>query len=145
ASFGSPEYFAAALFGVLLVVVSFREQLARSLLMIGFGFWLSTVGIDGPTLSARYTFGFWDLQNGLDIVPLVLGMFGIGQSLLLLEQGILDTRRLELSRGSLDFSKIRGTLRYWRTLLRSGVIGTFVGLLPGPGSVLASFLSYGAA
>lgn len=145
ASFGSPEYFAAAVFGVLLVVVSFRKQLGASLILIGFGFWLSTVGIDGPTLSARYTFGIWSIQNGLDIVPLVLGLFGIGQSLLLLEQGILKSDHLNLSRSSLDFSKILGTFHYWRTLIRSGVIGTFVGLLPGPGSVLASFISYDMA
>ncbi|MEX0759988.1 MAG: tripartite tricarboxylate transporter permease [Tistlia sp.] len=145
AAFGPPEYFAAALFGVLLVVVSFRRKLGQSVLLLGLGFWLSTVGLDGPTLSARYAFGFWELQNGLHIVPLVLGLFGIGQSLLLLEQGILDTGHLKLSRGSLDFSKIRESLRYWRTLIRSGVIGTFVGLLPGPGSVLASYLAYDAA
>jgi len=145
ASFGPPEYLMAALFGVLLVVLAFRDQLARGVLLIGLGFWLSTVGIDGPTLSPRFTFGVWAMQNGLDLVPLVLGLFGIGQSLLLLEQGVLDTDSLKLSRNSLDFSKLRGTLVYWRTLIRSGVIGTFVGLLPGPGSVLASFVAYDAA
>lgn len=145
ASFGPPEYFAAALFGVLLVAVSFHRQLGRSIILIGFGFWLATVGIDGPTLSTRYTFGIWSMQNGLDIVPLVLGLFGIGQSLLLLEQGILKTDHLNLTRSSLDFSKIRATFRYWRTLIRSGVIGTFIGVIPGPGSVLASFMAYDAA
>ncbi|MDN2566334.1 tripartite tricarboxylate transporter permease [Aquibium sp. A9E412] len=145
ASFGPPEYLAAALFGVLLVVVSFRDRLARGVMLLGAGFFLSTVGIDGPTLSARFTFGFWPMQNGLDLVALVLGLFGIGQSLLLLEQGILKTRRLDLGRSTLDFSRIAGTLRHWRSLLRSGVIGTFVGLLPGPGSVLASFIAYDVA
>lgn len=145
ASFGPPEYFLAALFGVTLVVVSFREQLSRGIILLGVGFFLSTVGIDGPTLSARFTFGFWPMQNGLDLVALVLGIFGIGQSLLLLEQGILKTDSLDLGRNTLDFSRIIATLRYWRTLVRSGVIGTFIGLLPGPGSVLASFMSYDVA
>ncbi len=145
ASFGPPEYLAAALFGVGLVLASFRDQFARALLLMGLGFFLSTVGIDGPTLSQRYTFGTLAMQNGLSLVPLVLGLFGIGQSLLLLEQGILKTDRLDLGRNSLDFSRIIGTLRYWRTLIRSGVIGTFIGLLPGPGTVLASFISYDVA
>jgi putative tricarboxylic transport membrane protein len=145
ASFGPPEYLLAALFGVVLVVVSFREQLSRAVLLLGLGFFLSTVGIDGPTLSPRFTFGFWPMQNGLDLIALVLGVFGIGQSLLLLERGLLKTDQLDLGRNTLDFSRIAGTLRYWRTLLRSGVIGTFVGLLPGPGSMLASFLSYDVA
>ena len=145
ASFGPPEYFAAAFFGVVLVIVAFRNQLGRGVLLLGLGLWLSTVGIDGPTLSPRYTFGIWAMQNGLDLVPLVLGLFGIGQSLLLLEQGILKTDRLDLGRNSLDFSRIAGTLRYWKTLVRSGLIGTFIGLIPGPGSVLASFMSYDVA
>lgn len=145
ASFGPPEYLFAALFGVTLVVISLRDQYARGIIMLGAGLFLSMVGIDGPTLSARFTFGFWPMQNGLDLVALVLGLFGIGQSLLLLEQGILKTDRLDLGRNTLDFSRIAGTLRYWRTLLRSGVIGTFIGLLPGPGSVLASFMSYDVA
>ncbi|MFC3228374.1 tripartite tricarboxylate transporter permease [Marinibaculum pumilum] len=145
ASFGPPEYLAAAVLGVLLVVVAFRDRLGQGILLLGLGLFLSTIGIDGPTLSPRFTFGFWDMQNGLDLVALVLGLFGIGQSLLLLEQGILKTDRLSLSRSSLDFSKIAGTFRYWKTLLRSGVIGTFIGLLPGPGSVLASFVAYDVA
>ena len=145
ASFGPPEYFAAAFFGVVLVVVAFRNQLSRGVLLLGLGLWLSTVGIDGPTLSPRYTFGIWSMENGLALVPLVLGMFGIGQSLLLLEQGILKTDRLDLGRNSLDFSRIAGTLRHWKTLVRSGLIGTFIGLIPGPGSVLASFMSYDVA
>lgn len=145
ASFGPPEYLFAALFGVTLVVFSFRDQYARGLILLGVGLFLSMVGIDGPTLSARFTFGFWPMHNGLDLVALVLGVFGIGQSLLLLEQGILKTDRLDLGRNTLDFSRIAGTLRYWRTLSRSGVIGTFIGLLPGPGSVLASFMSYDVA
>jgi putative tricarboxylic transport membrane protein len=52
---------------------------------------------------------------------------------------------MNLTRSTLDFSKLWGTLRYWRTLIRSGIIGTFVGLLPGTGSILASFMSYEAA
>ncbi len=145
ANFGPPEYLAAALFGVFLVVISFRQQLAQGVMLIGLGFWLSTVGIDGPTLSARFNFGTWEMQNGLDLVALVLGLFGIGQSLLLLEQGILKTDKMNLSRSTLDFSKIASSLRYWKTLIRSGVLGTFIGLLPGPGSVLASFMAYDVA
>lgn len=145
ASFGPPEFLAVAVFGILLVTVSFREKLGQAVLLIGLGFWLSTVGIDGPTLSPRFTFGIWEMQNGLDLVAVVLGLFGVGQALLLLEQGILKTDRLNLSRGSLDFSQIVKVMRYWRTLIRSGVIGTFIGLLPGPGSVLASFVAYDVA
>jgi putative tricarboxylic transport membrane protein len=145
ANFGPPEYFGAGLFGVTLVVMANREQLMRGILLLSLGLWFSTVGIDGATLSPRYCFGTLFLQNGLDLVPVCLGLFGIGQTLLLVESKILLTERMNLTRSTLDFSKLWGTLRYWRTLIRSGIIGTFVGLLPGTGSILASFMSYEAA
>jgi putative tricarboxylic transport membrane protein len=144
ASFGPPEYFAAALFGVVLVVMAYREQLSRGLLLLGLGLWLSTVGIDGPTLSPRYCFGFLSLQNGLHVVPVCLGLFGIGQTLILVERQILQTKAMRLTRRTLDFSKLAETFRYWKTMIKSGVIGTLVGLLPGTGSILASFMSYEA-
>lgn len=145
ASFGPPEYFAAAFFGVTLVVMAYREQLSRGLILLGVGLWISSVGIDGATLSPRYTFGALCMQSGLNIVPVCLGLFGIGQAFLLVERKILQTEHMNLSGRALDFSKIFQVLRYWKTLIRSGVIGTFVGLLPGTGSMLASFLSYEAA
>jgi putative tricarboxylic transport membrane protein len=144
ASFGPPEYFSAALFGVVLVVMAYREQLSRGLLLLGLGLWLSTVGIDGPTLSARYCFGILSLQNGLHVVPVCLGLFGIGQTLILVERQILQTKSMSLTRRTLDFTKLMETFRYWKTMIKSGIIGTFVGLLPGTGSILASFMSYEA-
>jgi putative tricarboxylic transport membrane protein len=144
ASFGPPEYFSAGLFGVVLVVMAYRRQLGRGLMLLGLGLWFSTVGIDGATLSPRFNFGTWIMQNGLDIVPICLGLFGVGQTLLLVERKILQTGSMDLTQSTLDFSKLRQAFRYWKTLIKSGVIGTFVGLLPGTGSILASFMSYEA-
>jgi putative tricarboxylic transport membrane protein len=145
ASFGSPEYFSAAFFGVTLVVMANRDRLMQGVLLLGLGLWFSTVGIDGATLSPRFCFGTLFLQNGLHIVPVCLGLFGVGQTLLLVESRILLTEKMNLTRNTLDFSRLLVALRYWKTLIRSGVIGTFVGLLPGTGSILASFMSYEAA
>ncbi len=142
ASFGPPEYFAAGLLGVVLVVMAYREKLAKGLILLGLGLWISTVGIDGPTLVPRFCFGTLAMQNGLHLVPVCLGLFGIGQTLMLVERKILVNARMSLTRRTLDFSKIAATLKYWKSLILSGVIGTFVGLLPGTGSILASFLSY---
>ena len=145
ASFGPPEYLAAGTFGVVLVVMAFRDRLYEGLLLLGLGFWFSTVGIDGATLSERFAFGTLVMQNGLDLVPICLGLFGVGQTLLLIERKILQTSEMKLSRSTLDFSKLVRVLKYWKTLIRSGLIGTFVGLLPGTGSILASFMSYDVA
>jgi putative tricarboxylic transport membrane protein len=145
ASFGPPEYFMVAFFGVVLVVMAFRARLDKSLILLGLGLWFSCVGIDGPTLSPRFSFGTLAMQNGLHIVPICLGLFGLGQTLILVEREIMKTDKINLSRSSLDFSKLWELMKYWKTLVRSGVIGTFVGLLPGTGSILASFLSYDTA
>jgi putative tricarboxylic transport membrane protein len=142
ASFGPPEYFGAGLFGVTLVVMAYRERLAQGLVLLGLGLWISTVGIDGPTLVPRFCFGTLAMENGLQLIPVCLGLFGIGQALVLVERKILLNESMSLSRRTLDFSKILGILRYWKSLILSGLIGTFVGLLPGTGSMLASFLSY---
>jgi putative tricarboxylic transport membrane protein len=145
ASFGPPEYFSAALFGVTLVIMAYRRHLAQGLLLLGLGLWFSTVGIDGHTLVPRFCFGTLAMQNGLHIVPVCLGLFGLGQTLVLCERKILQTDTMNLTRRTLDFTKIIVALRYWKTLMRSGVIGTLVGLLPGTGSILASFVSYETA
>jgi len=142
ASFGPPEYLMVAIFGVVLVVMAFRDQLSRSLIMLGLGFWFGCVGIDGATLSPRFSFGTLVMQNGLHLVPICLGIFGIGQTLILVEREIMKTKNISLSRSTLDFSKLWELLVHWKTVIRSGVIGTFVGLLPGTGSILAAFLSY---
>ncbi|KIX11742.1 membrane protein [Dethiosulfatarculus sandiegensis] len=145
ASFGPPEYFAAGLFGVVLVVMAYRERLMQGVLLLGLGLLFATVGIDGPTLCPRFCFGTLGMQNGLAIAPVCLGLFGIGQTLLLVERKILQTDTMNLSRNTLDFSKLIVGIKYWATLVRSGVIGTFLGLLPGAGSILASFISYDTA
>ncbi len=145
ANFGPPEHFMIATFGVVLVVIAFRAHLSQGLLLLGLGFWIASVGIDGTTLSPRFCFGTLIMQNGLHILPVCVGLFGVGQALLLVERNILKTKNIQFSRSTLDFSRLWKLFVYWKTLIRSGVIGTFVGLLPGTGSMVASFLSYDVA
>ena len=144
ASFGSPDYFMIAVFGLVVMIVANRDRLAQAIILTCLGLWFSTVGVDNQTLALRFNFGTVILQNGLDIAPMCLGFFGIGQSLLLLERKIIETDNisLSLSKSNLDFHKIWIAFQYRITLLKSGVIGTAVGILPGAGSILASFLSY---
>ncbi len=140
--FGSPEYFAVGFAGVVLVVMSSRKHITRGVLLLCLGLWLSCVGIDSLTISSRYCFGILSMQTGLNIVPVCLGLFGIGQTLLLVERKILKSGQIHLTRRTLDFSKLIVAFKYWQTLIKSGVIGTILGLLPGFGSIMASFLSY---
>ncbi len=143
--FGPSEYFFATIFGILLVVLSDKRKITNSIILMGFGLWISTIGVDQATYTLRYTFGNLDLFNGLPIGAVCLGLFGIGQALLLVDKQILTTDDIKLSRSSLDLSMIIQMFKYWKTMLCSGVLGTFIGLLPGTGAILASFLGYETA
>ena len=142
ASFGSPEYTMVAVFGLVIVIMAYRKHMAQGFLLTALGLWFSTVGIDAGTLVPRFHFGTIQMQTGLNIAPMCLGFFGIGQSLLLLERKILQSETINLTRRTLDFSKLLVAFKYRLTLIKSGIIGTLTGLLPGTGSILASFLAY---
>jgi putative tricarboxylic transport membrane protein len=145
ASFGSPEYFSASVFGATMLVMAYRKHLAASVLLLGLGMWLNCVGVDPGTMITRYDFGTLSLRNGFHIAPVCLGIYGIAQMLIIAERPILLTDSINLSRHTLDFSKLLIPLRHWKILIRASLVGTFVGLLPGPGSITASFMSYESA
>lgn len=138
--FGPPEYFSLMCMG--LVVLSFltSTSMIRALMMACFGVILGTVGIDTVSGSARFTFGFTELLDGIGLVPLVMGLFGISEILVNLEQGtereIFKTKVKGLLPTLADWVQAR-----W-ALLRGTVIGFWLGILPGGGAVLASFVAY---
>lgn len=144
-SFGPSEYFFATLFGILLVVLSNKKQIVQGIILMAVGLWISTIGVDQATFSQRYTFGSLILYNGFPMASICLGLFGIGQALILTEQKILSNQDIKLSRGTLDFSLILNTFKHWKTMLSSGFLGTLIGLLPGTGAILASFVGYETA
>lgn len=144
-NFGPSEYFFATLFGVLLVVLSNMKQLVPAIILMCLGLWISSIGVDPSTYTQRYTMGSLVLFNGLPVASICLGLFGIGQALRLAEKAILTEGKIELSRSTLDLSMIGQTFRHWKTMICSGIVGTLVGILPGTGAILASFLGYETA
>ena len=139
-SFGPPEYF--ALMCVSLVVLTFLSQgsMYKSLMMGLLGLLLSFVGLDMFTSTARFTLGVSDLSDGIGLIPLVMGLFGVAEILGNLEQSlkrdIYETRLGELLPSAADWMAAK-----W-SVMRGTVIGFFLGILPGGGAVLASFVSY---
>jgi putative tricarboxylic transport membrane protein len=108
------------------------------------GFALAAVGLDTVTGQLRLTFGFTDLLKGFDFLIAVIGLFGIGEILLTLEEGLnfKGTRAKMNMRVVLDTWKVLP--RYWLTSLRASAVGCFMGIVPG-GATPASFMSYGVA
>src|SRR5918996_218192 len=142
--FGPPEFFAIQLLTFSSFVGLGGGNPLKSLATILIGFMLSTVGLDIVTGQLRLTFGFTDLMKGFDFIVAVIGLFGIGEILLSVEEG-LTFRGAQVGvnlRVVLDTWK---TLpRFWRTFVRSAIIGFWMGFKPG-GATPASFMSYAFA
>jgi putative tricarboxylic transport membrane protein len=139
-AFGPPENFALAVIAIAFVSSLARKSVAKGLMMAALGLWLSTVGIDAVNGQPRYTLGLLDLQDGIDLVPVLTGLFAVTEIITWIQERgtISQLGRLEGSvwRGVFD------TLRHPIALIRSTFVGIGVGVIPGVGSVIASFLAY---
>jgi putative tricarboxylic transport membrane protein len=138
--FGPPEYFAVIILGLTLVVYLAQGSAIKGIMMGVFGIILSCVGLDPIQASARMTFNLLPLWDGIDIVPLAMGLFGISEILINIEQTstpeILKTKIKNLFPTLSDWGKAKGAI------LRGSVLGFFLGILPGGGAVISSFASY---
>ena len=141
--FGAPEFTICILSAFVLVVMSYRNNWAKAMTMICLGLFISTVGLDPNTLGQRFTFGTRFLMNGLPLVPIVIGVFGVAQALTLLTDK--PVKKSRVANSGHVFEAFRIVLSYPVTLLRSSAIGAGIGMLPGIGVVMATFFSYLAA
>lgn len=143
--FGPPENFAV----MLLAFASFAglsgANPAKSILMTLLGLLLATVGFDVVTGRPRMNFGLVSLLGGVNFVVIAIGLFGLGEILLTVEQGL----RLRGIKARISWRAMVETWRaMWRmpvTIIRSTLVGFWLGILPGTGATPASFLSYGLA
>jgi len=140
-AFGPAEYFALTLLGVILLSNLSGRSGAKSLTMVALGLMLSTVGMDPLGGTGRFTFSYVPAQAGLSFIAITTGLFGVAEVLSLMAQG---AQRVELLPVRFrDLYPSRDELR--RSLppmLRGGVLGFLVGLMPGPAATIASFVSY---
>ena len=138
--FGPPEYFSLMILGLMVLTFLTSTSMVRALMMASFGLIVGTMGLDNISGLARFTFNIPELLDGVGLVPVVMGLFGISEVLLNIE--------LKIKR-EVFTTKVKGllpTLDDWGksigALLRGTVVGFFLGILPGGGAVIASFVSY---
>lgn len=138
--FGAPEYFALMLIGLLLAVFLSGGSPLKGTLMLLIGILLSNVGLDPISGKERFTFGLIDLQSGFDFVTLAMGLFGLSEVFLTLEEAISNefvTKKIgKLWPTVEDFMESK-----W-AIARGSLIGFFTGVIPGGGAVVASLVSY---
>lgn len=145
-SFQSPDYFALLLLGLTAIAAfSSKGQFLKSIMMTLFGLMLSTVGTDQASGVERFTFGQIDLLDGISFLLIAMAMFALSEALLSIvntEKGQLDASKTTSDMGSLKLSKDE-IKEMFPVIGRSSVLGFFVGVLPGAGATIASFLAYG--
>jgi putative tricarboxylic transport membrane protein len=140
--FGPPEYFSLMVLGLTVLTFLAGGSMLKSLMMACFGVVIGNVGLDLITARPRFTFGLDILLDGVGLVPVVMGLFGISEVLLNVEE--------KLSQREIFKTKFKGflpNLQDWKEsiwpILRGSGLGFFLGILPGGGAVISSFVSYG--
>jgi putative tricarboxylic transport membrane protein len=148
--FGPPEYFLLAIFGLTIIASISAESLFKGLIAGVFGLLISTIGMDPLLGTPRFTMGLVNLTDGVQLVPAMIGLFSIPETLALISSYIKgDTVNLvntsELRKIKVGFPSLSHIKRHATIYLKSSIIGTYVGMLPGAGGSIASFMAYNEA
>ncbi len=142
-SFSSPEYFALMALGLAMVVLLAGRSMLKALLAMLAGLWIAGIGTDPFSTTSRFTFGRMELLSGVDFVVVAIGVFAIGEVLANMEAR-QETRLLPVPRGLRNLLPTVQDLKDCRFAFANGsVVGFLIGVLPGAGSTIASFISYG--
>ena len=142
--FGSPEFFAVYLLTFCSFVGMGKGSPFKILVSMALGFALAAVGIDTVTGQLRMTFGLTELLRGFDFLIAVIGLFGIGEILLSMEEGLAFSGKTARINPKVVWETWKSLPQYWVTSLRSAMVGIWMGITPG-GATPASFMSYGLA
>ena len=139
--FGPPEYFGLICMAMTILIYLAHGSLVKAVMMVVVGLLMSTVGVDLITGAQRFTFRSDTLQDGLGLVPVAMGVFGIAEVLTNIEsvvsRTVLKTRIRNLLPNREEWKRSIGPI------MRGSVLGFPLGILPGGGAIIASFLSYG--
>ena len=141
-SFGAFEFFWLALFGVTMSGSIVGNDPLKGWLMGLLGLVVAQIGQEGLYAYNRFTFDWDELSGGISLIPALVGAFGLAEVLTTLSDPV-ERKMVELKDSVLP--RFREIVTYWRTVLRSGLIGVFTGLLPGVGEDAGAWMSYAAA
>ena len=139
--FGYPEYFSIVLLGLTLITYLTHGSIVKGLMMGAFGLILSCVGIDPVSGTPRITFDRMELADGIGIVPIAMGLFGISEVMVNMEKSA--GRQILSGKITSLFPRLADLMRAKGPILRGSILGFFLGILPGGGAVISSFVSYG--
>jgi putative tricarboxylic transport membrane protein len=144
-SFQTHEFFWLAIFGVLISgQLTAADDPLKGWIAGFLGLAVAMVGQEGLYMTDRFTFGYTEMQGGINLIPAMVGAFGFSEVI-----AVMYNRRAEVVKATTRLVDVipnpREVLSYWRTILRSGALGTFIGVIPGVGEDIGAWVSYGAA
>lgn len=149
-AFGPPEFFMLTILGLSVIAVITRGSPLKGFISAGFGFLLSFIGLNPFTGLPRYTFGSQFLIRGMQLVPVIIGLFAISQVVNLYVEGRAITQKADYDKKTGGqwasiFQGIRDVFDHWWLFLRCSAIGTLLGAIPGIGATVGTFIAYGHA
>jgi putative tricarboxylic transport membrane protein len=142
-TFSTPEYFAIVLFGLTSVVSLGSGSMTNAFISLFLGLLISTVGVDSTYGTPRFAFGYPILMDGIEFLTVMVGAYGVGEVLTRLGQGFttVPVEKVASMKTSLPgWKELRGLKAMF---LRSSILGHIVGIVPGAGATIASFVTYG--
>src|SRR5687767_13605 len=140
--FGAYEFFWLALFGVIIAGTLTGDDPLKGWIAGIAGLFVATIGQEAQYAYERFAFGVRDLAGGLQLVPALVGAFGFAELLTAMRE---RQQPVKINPFDTVIPKLRDITQYWRTIIRSGLIGTGVGIIPGVGEDVAAWSSYAAA
>ncbi len=142
--FNAPEYFALALFGLTIIASVSSQNILKGLLAGSIGLLVSTVGLDPISSVPRFTFGIMDLQSGIHVIPVLIGLFALSEALNQIEKIVKDqqTKIPKFNHKLLSKKDVKDMLP---TAIKSGILGTSIGSVPGAGADISAFVCYNEA
>ena len=138
--FGPAEYLALMVFAFSMISSLAGKSLVKALISTMFGLMLATVGMDPGSAIPRYTFGQLKLYDGMDFLVVAIGLFAISEVLVLLEETQLgEAVQTKVDKVYISFKELKFSAG---AIMRGSMLGFFIGVLPGAGASIASFISY---
>lgn len=139
--FGPREYLAISIFGLVVVIRVAGASLFKGLAAGALGIFLTTWGLDELNGAERYTFGSYQLYEGIPLVPFLVGLFAMSEVFISAERGL---RKVDFDQSSLTVSLpgLKTLSRLRGNLMRSSLIGTVIGIIPGEGAAVGAFFAY---
>jgi putative tricarboxylic transport membrane protein len=141
-TFQSYEFFWIALYGIIIAGTLSGGDPLKGYIAGFLGLWISTIGQEQYYNYARYAYGSHDLAGGIGLLPALVGSFGMAEVLMAMRGPAVKAVASKLDS---IIPRIRDVVQYWRTIIRSGIIGVWIGILPGLGEDAAAWSSYAAA